>query len=64
MAMPKDHELHKRRLSMNVGVGLTLVAFAALMFGITVVKISNGSLLEAADHKPRASALPITEPRP
>jgi hypothetical protein len=61
MPLTKDHDLHKRRLSMNVGVGLVLLALVALVFGITVVKIANGSLLEAADHQPRASALPIAE---
>ena len=62
MAMRKDHELHKRRLGRNAGVALTLIAFAALVFGITVAKISSGNLMEAYDHQPRASVLPITEP--
>lgn len=64
MGMQKDHELHKRRLGMNAGVGLVLAGFAVLIFGITVVKISDGSLMEAYDHQPRASQLPITEPLP
>lgn len=62
MAFAKDHDLHKRRLGMNVGVALTLVAFVAVMFGVTVVKVTNGGLIEAYDHQPRASVLPITEP--
>lgn len=62
MALQRDHELHRRRLSVNLGVGLTLVALAALIFGITVVKIANGSLMEAYDHQPRATVLPVTEP--
>lgn len=62
MAMQRTHELHRRRLSLNVGVGLTLLAFVGLIFGITVVKISNGGMMEAYDHQPRASQLPITEP--
>jgi hypothetical protein len=61
MAFQRDHELHKRRLSMNVGVGLTLGAFVALIFGITVVKIAGGSLMEGYDYQPRASMLPVTE---
>ena len=64
MAFGKDHELHRRRLGMNAGVGLVLAAFVVLIFGITVVKISGGSLMEAYDHQPRASQLPITEPLP
>ncbi len=62
MAFGKEHELHTRRFGRNLGVLLSLVAFAVLIFGITVVKITNGSLMEAYDHTPRASALPITEP--
>lgn len=62
MALNREHDIHRRRLSVNVGVGLTLVAFVALIFGITVVKIANGSLMEAYDHTPRASELPRTEP--
>jgi hypothetical protein len=61
MVLHREHELHKRRLSLNVGVGLALVSLAALIFGITVVKIANGSLMEAYDHKPRATVLPVTE---
>lgn len=62
MALQREHELHRRRLSLNLGVGLALVALAALIFGITIAKIANGSLMEAYDHQPRASELPLTEP--
>jgi hypothetical protein len=60
----REHELHRRRFSRNLGVGLALLAFVAIMFGITVAKISNGSLMEGYDHQPRASALPQAEPAP
>lgn len=62
MALRREHELHRRRLSMNVGVGFALVALAVMVFGITVVKIANGSLMEGYDYQPRASMLPVTEP--
>lgn len=39
-----EHELHKRRSSRNVGVGLVLVAFIGIVFGLTVVKITSGGL--------------------
>ncbi|CUH83979.1 hypothetical protein [Thalassovita mediterranea] len=39
-----EHELHKRRSSRNIGVGLTLVAFIAIVFGLTMVKITSGGL--------------------
>lgn len=41
-----EHELHKRRSSRNMGLGLVLVAFVALVFGLTVVKVTRGELQE------------------
>lgn len=41
MPITQDHELHKRRFGRNVGVGLTLLAFVALVFALTVVKVSE-----------------------
>ena len=37
MAFGKDHELHTRRTGRNGGVALSLLAFAAIVFGLTVV---------------------------
>lgn len=64
MAFGKDHELHQRRASRNWGLFATLVALVAIVFGMTVAKILDGDLMEAYDYTPRASELPITEPRP
>lgn len=64
MAFGKDHELHQRRASRNWGLFATLVALVAIIFGITVAKITDGDLMQAYDHQPRASKLPITEPTP
>ena len=47
------HELHKRRLSRNLGVGLTLVALVAVVFGLTVVKVTRGDPMERFDHVAR-----------
>ena len=58
LALNTEHELHKRRRSRNVGLGLVLVAFVALVFGLTVVKVQQGDLMEAYDHQPRVSVLP------
>jgi hypothetical protein len=55
MAIRAEHELHRRRLSRNVGVGLILVAFIAIMFGLTVVKVRSGASMEAFDHVVRPS---------
>jgi hypothetical protein len=41
MAFDVEHELHKRRLGRNVGLGIVLLAFVALVFGLTVVKVLN-----------------------
>ncbi|MCI2394505.1 hypothetical protein [Aliiroseovarius sediminis] len=41
MAIKVDHELHKRRLSRNVGVGIALICFVGLVYGLTVAKVSD-----------------------
>ncbi len=58
MAIVKEHELHKRRFSRNMGVGLTLLAFVALVYGLTVAKMQTGDMMEANDHSPRVSVTP------
>ena len=42
MSLNKQHELHERRAGRNLGVGLVLAAFIAIIFGLTVVKVSRG----------------------
>ncbi len=58
MAIKVEHELHKRRSGRNIGLGLVLVAFVAIVFGLTVVKISNGGTIEGFDHTVRYSIEP------
>lgn len=53
MALRAEHDLHKRRMGRNLGLGIVLVGFVALVFGLTVVKVSNGGNMEAFDHTPR-----------
>jgi hypothetical protein len=36
-----EHALHRRRLSRNVGLGIALIAFVALVYGLTVVKVTR-----------------------
>jgi hypothetical protein len=55
------HELHARRRGRNLGLGLLLLGFVGLMFGMTVVKMSNGGSMEAFDHAPRPGLVPATE---
>lgn len=49
-----EHELHSRRKSRNMGVGLVLVGFAGLMFALSIVKITSlGGPIEGFDHVAR-----------
>lgn len=61
MPITQTHDLHKRRLGRNVGVALSLVGFAAIVFGLTVAKIREGASMEAFDHTPRVSVTPPVE---
>lgn len=60
MALRTEHELHSRRRSRNVGLLVVLLAFAALIFGLSVVKITNGqaAALQGFDHQVRPALLP------
>lgn len=58
MPLQAEHEIHRRRRSRNVGLAVVLVAFVALVFGLTVVKVQQGDMMEAFDHQPRVSVLP------
>ncbi len=49
------HDLHQRRFSRNLGVGLTLVFLVAVVFGLTVVKVTRGDPMERFDHVVRPS---------
>ena len=49
------HDLHERRFSRNLGVGLTLLLLVAIVFGLTVVKVSRGEPMERFDHVVRHS---------
>ncbi|WP_299351421.1 hypothetical protein [uncultured Shimia sp.] len=51
MAIHVEHELHKRRLGRNVGLALVLVFFIAIVFGLTVVKVTRG------DYEPENSVI-------
>ena len=50
MAIGREHELHSRRFGRNLGVGLCLAGFIAIVFGLTVVKVRSGAPMEAFDH--------------
>lgn len=41
MSFRAPHELHKRRFGRNLGLGVVLAAFVALVFGLTIAKVTN-----------------------
>ena len=58
-ALRVEHEIHRRRRSRNVGLGLTLAALIAVLFGLSVVKITTVGPVEGYDHVARP---PLAEP--
>ena len=50
MALNPTHELHKRRFGRNLGVALLLIAFVAIVFALTMVKINRGDQMQGFDH--------------
>ncbi|MDQ7070249.1 MAG: hypothetical protein Q9M48_05850 [Rhodobacterales bacterium] len=44
MSFREEHELHKRRFGRNVGLGVVLGSFVALVFGLTIAKVTSGDL--------------------
>ncbi len=57
MAIRAEHELHQRRRSRNVGLGLVLAAFVAVIFGLSIVKIRMLGATQAFDHVLRPEML-------
>lgn len=51
------HELHNRRWGRNLGVGLVLVGFVAVVFGLTVAKVTTGANMEGFDHVARPALI-------
>ncbi len=41
MSIRVEHELHRRRRTRNIGVGLMLAAFVVLIMAMTYVKITQ-----------------------
>lgn len=61
MAIKVEHELHARRRGRNSGVGLLLVGFVAIIFGLTVVKVlqlGEAQQFEKFDHVARPQIIP------
>ncbi|MDR0808365.1 MAG: hypothetical protein LBE86_04445 [Gemmobacter sp.] len=58
MTLRIEHELHRRRFGRNLGLGLALAVFVALVFGLTVVKVKRGDPMQAFDHVARPELVP------
>lgn len=58
MAINAEHDLHQRRRSRNIGLGLVLVGFIAIVFGLTVVKVKRGDAMQGFDHVVRPEMTP------
>lgn len=58
MAFKPEHEIYRRRFGRNLGLGLVLVAFVALVFGLTVVKVKRGDPMQGYDHVVRPEMAP------
>ena len=61
MTMKVEHEVHTRRKNRNYGVLMLLLAFIAIVFGLTVVKVLQlGDLreFETFDHVARPQIVP------
>lgn len=62
MAFRAEHEIYRRRFSRNLGVGLLLVGFVALVFALTVVKVTRGDTMHANDIPDGTVAIVPQEP--
>ncbi|ADO41924.1 hypothetical protein [Ketogulonicigenium vulgare] len=61
MAIRVEHELHQRRKGRNYGLLAVLIGFVAIVFGLTVVKVTSLddiSQFEAFDHVARPQLVP------
>jgi len=62
MALKVEHELHQRRAGRNLGVGLLLLGFIGIVFGLTVVKViqlGEAQQFEKFDHVARPQIIPL-----
>jgi len=60
-AMQVEHEIHERRKGRNYGVGIMLIGFIAIVFGLTVVKViqlGDAGKFERFDHVARPQLVP------
>ena len=64
MVIRVEHELHGRRRGRNAGVGMLLIGFVVIIFGLTVVKVLNLTDIrqfESFDHVSRPQLITTPE---
>lgn len=61
MAFRPPHEMHRRRFSRNLGLGLVLGGFVLLVFFLTVEKVTQGNPMSAIRGE-GANIVPETQP--
>ena len=61
MGIAPEHEIHQRRLSRNLGVGVVLGGFVILVFALTVAKLTRGEPAQGFDHQFRTDQLEASE---
>ena len=64
MAIRVEHEIHQRRKGRNFGVLALLIGFIAIIFGLTVVKVTqlgDAAKFERFDHVARPQLVPAEE---
>ena len=64
MAFRPQHEIHARRWGRNLGVAVLLAAFVALVFALTVVKVTRGDPMKGFDHVVEPALLPASGTAP
>ena len=64
MVIRVEHEIHRRRFGRNLGVGLLLAGFVAVVFALTVVKVTRGDPMQGYDHviRPELSLEGVPKP--
>lgn len=53
MPIAREHEIHRRRLGRNLGVGLCLAVLVAVLFAMSAVKVTTLGPVEGFDHVAR-----------
>lgn len=59
MSFSPEHEIHKRRSGRNIGVAVVLAGFIAIVFGLTVVKVTRGDPMAGFDHVAEPRLVPL-----